>query len=101
MNYRITGDFRVPFRTASEETCVAFKRLLVGLQPNGFLLQDISLCRATSSVQDRNYHQGGQSSMKVEAQAVGALISQVRADIPEQNYGGNVQIYCMLPKDSP
>lgn len=26
---------------------------------------------------------------------------QVRADIPEQNYGGNVQIYCMLPKAGP
>lgn len=25
---------------------------------------------------------------------------QVRADIPEQNYGGNVQIFCMLPKAS-
>jgi hypothetical protein len=26
------------------------------------------------------------------------IASQVRADIPEQNYGGNVQIFCMLPK---
>ena len=26
------------------------------------------------------------------------FLVQVRADIPESNYGGNVQISCMLPK---
>eukprot|EP00929_Paragymnodinium_shiwhaense_P111855 TRINITY_DN80146_c0_g1_i1.p2 TRINITY_DN80146_c0_g1~~TRINITY_DN80146_c0_g1_i1.p2 ORF type:complete len:443 (+),score=86.20 TRINITY_DN80146_c0_g1_i1:149-1477(+) len=54
MNYRITGDFRVPFRIFP------------------FVEQ--------------------QSPHKLE------ITIKVRADIPEQNYGGNVQISCMLPK---
>jgi len=54
MNYRITGDFRVPFRI------------------NPFVEQ--------------------QTPHKIE------ITIKVRADIPEQNYGGNVQISCMLPK---
>mmetsp|Transcript_106345 Transcript_106345/g.300885 ORF Transcript_106345/g.300885 Transcript_106345/m.300885 type:complete len:442 (-) Transcript_106345:93-1418(-) len=54
MNYRITGDFRVPYRIFP-------------------------------SVEQQTPH-------KVE------ITIKVRADIPEQNYGGNVQISCMLPK---
>jgi AP-4 complex subunit mu-1 len=54
MNYRITGDFRVPFRIFP------------------FVEQ--------------------QTPHRVE------ITIKVRADIPEQNYGGNVQITCMLPK---
>merc|ERR1711920_84858 len=54
MNYRITGDFRVPFRIFP------------------FVEQ--------------------QASHKIE------ITIKVRADIPEQNYGGNVQVSCMLPK---
>mmetsp|Transcript_97695 Transcript_97695/g.276356 ORF Transcript_97695/g.276356 Transcript_97695/m.276356 type:complete len:451 (+) Transcript_97695:99-1451(+) len=54
MNYRITGDFRVPFRIFP------------------FVEQ--------------------QTPHKIE------ITIKVRADIPEQNYGGNVQISCMLPK---
>ncbi|CAE8727502.1 unnamed protein product [Polarella glacialis] len=54
MNYRITGDFRVPFRIFP------------------FAEQ--------------------QTPHKIE------ITIKVRADIPEQNYGGNVQISCMLPK---
>eukprot|EP00435_Cladocopium_sp_Y103_P047816 s466_g14.t1 len=56
MNYRITGDFRVPFRIFP------------------FAEQ--------------------QAPYKIE------ITIKVRADIPEQNYGGNVQIFCMLPKTS-
>eukprot|EP00747_Dinoflagellata_sp_TGD_P071407 gnl/TRDRNA2_/TRDRNA2_157018_c0_seq1.p1 gnl/TRDRNA2_/TRDRNA2_157018_c0~~gnl/TRDRNA2_/TRDRNA2_157018_c0_seq1.p1 ORF type:complete len:442 (+),score=90.81 gnl/TRDRNA2_/TRDRNA2_157018_c0_seq1:80-1405(+) len=56
MNYRITGDFRVPFRVFP------------------FVEQ--------------------QSPHKLE------ITIKVRADIPEQNYGGNVQISCMLPKST-
>merc|ERR1712176_476436 len=54
MNYRITGDFRVPFRIFP------------------FVEQ--------------------QTPHKIE------ITIKVRADIPEQNYGGNVQISCVLPK---
>jgi len=54
MNYRITGDFRVPFRIFP-------------------------------FVEQQNPH-------KIE------ITIKVRADVPEQNYGGNVQISCMLPK---
>jgi len=54
MNYRITGDFRVPFR--------------------------VFPC-----VESQTQHQ-------VE------ITIKVRADIPEQNYGGNVQISCKMPK---
>lgn len=54
MNYRITGDFRVPFRIFP-------------------------------FVEQTTPH-------KVE------ITIKVRADIPEQNYGGNVQVSCMLPK---
>lgn len=54
MNYRITGDFRAPFRI------FPFAEL--------------------------------QTPHKIE------VTIKVRADIPEQNYGGNVQITCMLPK---
>merc|ERR1711972_283852 len=54
MNYRITGDFRVPFRIIP------------------FVEQ--------------------QTPHKLE------ITIKVRADMPEQNYGGNVQISCMLPK---
>merc|ERR1712048_1523939 len=53
-NYRITGDFRVPFRIFP--------------------------------------YAEQQTPHKVE------ITIKVRADIPEQNYGGNVQISCMLPK---
>lgn len=56
MNYRITGDFRVPFRV--------------------FPTVDLT------------------SPHKIE------LTIKVRADIPEQNYGGNVQIACVLPKNT-
>eukprot|EP00928_Gymnodinium_smaydae_P028639 TRINITY_DN21792_c0_g4_i1.p1 TRINITY_DN21792_c0_g4~~TRINITY_DN21792_c0_g4_i1.p1 ORF type:complete len:442 (-),score=105.82 TRINITY_DN21792_c0_g4_i1:157-1482(-) len=56
MNYRITGDFRVPFRIFP------------------FVEQ--------------------QTPHKLE------IVIKVRADIPEQNYGGNVQISCMLPKST-
>ncbi|CAE7263237.1 AP4M [Symbiodinium sp. CCMP2592] len=56
MNYRITGDFRVPFRIFP------------------FAEQ--------------------QTPHKLE------ITIKVRADIPESNYGGNVQISCMLPKTS-
>mmetsp|Transcript_65288 Transcript_65288/g.156041 ORF Transcript_65288/g.156041 Transcript_65288/m.156041 type:complete len:446 (-) Transcript_65288:79-1416(-) len=56
MNYRITGDFRVPFRIIP------------------FVEQA-----------DKN---------RIE------ITIKVRADIPEQNYGGNVQITCMLPKST-
>merc|ERR1719324_1596285 len=56
MNYRITGDFRVPFR----------------LFP--FVEQ--------------------QTPHKVE------ITIKVRADVPEQNYGGNVQVSCVLPKNT-
>jgi AP-4 complex subunit mu-1 len=56
MNYRITGDFRVPFRIFP------------------FVEQ--------------------QSPHRIE------VLIKVRADIPEQNYGGNVQISCMLPKST-
>ncbi|CAE7254717.1 AP4M [Symbiodinium microadriaticum] len=56
MNYRITGDFRVPFRIFP------------------FAEQ--------------------QTPHKLE------ITIKVRADIPESNYGGNVQISCMLPKES-
>jgi len=56
MNYRITGDFRVPFRIFP------------------FAEQ--------------------QTPHKIE------ITIKVRADIPEQNYGGNVQITCMLPKSA-
>lgn len=56
MNYRITGDFRVPFR----------------INP---------------MVEQQTPH-------KVE------ITIKVRADIPESNYGGNVQIACMLPKST-
>jgi len=54
MNYRITGDFRVPFR----------------INP---------------SVEQQTPH-------KIE------ITIHIRADMPEQNYGGNVQVTCMLPK---
>merc|ERR1711920_1078984 len=54
MNYRITGDFRVPIRIFP------------------FVEQ--------------------QTPHKIE------ITIKVRADIPEQNYGGNVQISCALPK---
>jgi AP-4 complex subunit mu-1 len=54
MNYRITGDFRVPFRIFP--------------------------------------YAEQQTPHKVE------VTIKVRADIPEQNYGGNVQISCMMPK---
>lgn len=54
MNYRVTGDFRVPFRIFP------------------FAEQ--------------------QTPHKVE------ITIKVRADVPEQNYGGNVQISCALPK---
>mmetsp|Transcript_89439 Transcript_89439/g.276681 ORF Transcript_89439/g.276681 Transcript_89439/m.276681 type:complete len:446 (-) Transcript_89439:140-1477(-) len=54
MNYRITGDFRVPFRIFP------------------FVEQ--------------------QTQHKVE------VTIKVRAEIPEQNYGGNVQISCAMPK---
>merc|ERR1712190_427128 len=54
MNYRITGDFRVPFRIFP------------------FVEQ--------------------QSPHRIE------ISIKVRADVPEQNYGGNVQISCALPK---
>merc|ERR1712083_234523 len=54
MNYRITGDFRVPIRIFP------------------FVEQ--------------------QTPHKIE------ITIKVRADIPEQNYGGNVQISCVLPK---
>merc|ERR1719237_1334388 len=56
MNYRITGDFRVPFRIFP-------------------------------FVEQTTPH-------KLE------VTIKVRADIPEQNYGGNVAISCMLPKGS-
>jgi len=56
MNYRITGDFRVPFRIFP------------------FVEQ--------------------QTPHKLE------ITIKVRADVPEQNYGGNVQISCMLPKST-
>jgi len=54
MNYRITGDFRVPFRIFP-------------------------------SVEQQSPH-------RLE------VVIKVRADIPEQNYGGNVQVSCVLPK---
>lgn len=54
MNYRITGDFRVPFRIIP-------------------------------TVEQQTPH-------KLE------ITLKVRAEIPEQNYGGNVQISCMMPK---
>merc|ERR1712151_1479042 len=54
MNYRITGDFRAPFRIFP------------------FVEQ--------------------QTPHKLE------ITIKVRADVPDQNYGGNVQISCMLPK---
>lgn len=54
MNYRITGDFRAPFKI------------------NPFIEQ--------------------QTPHKIE------ITIKVRAEIPEQNYGGNMQISCMLPK---
>jgi len=54
MNYRITGDFRVPFRIIP-------------------------------TVEQQTPH-------KIE------ITLKVRADVPEQNYGGNVQITCMMPK---
>lgn len=54
MNYRITGDFRAPFK----------------IYP--FIEQ--------------------QTPHKIE------ITIKVRAEIPEQNYGGNMQISCMLPK---
>lgn len=54
MNYRVTGDFRAPFR----------------IQP--FITQ--------------------QSAHKIE------ITINVRADVPEQNYGGNLQVSCALPK---
>jgi len=54
LNYRITGDFRVPFR----------------IQP--------------AVIQEPPH--------KLE------ITIHVRADMPEQNYGGNVQITCMMPK---
>merc|ERR1712151_1007020 len=56
MNYRVTGDFRVPFRIFP------------------FVEQ--------------------QTPHKLE------ITIKVRAYIPEQNYGGNVQISCMLPKST-
>lgn len=56
MNYRITGDFRAPFK---------FFPFVEQITPH-----------------------------KLEATI------KVRADIPEQNYGGNVQIFCMLPKST-
>jgi len=56
MNYRITGDFRVPFRIFP------------------FVEQP--------------------STHRLE------ITIKVRADIPDQNYGGNVQVTCMLPKSS-
>lgn len=56
MNYRITGDFRVPFRIFP------------------FVEQ--------------------QSPYKIE------ISIKIRADVPEQNYGGNVQISCALPKST-
>jgi len=56
MNYRITGDFRVPFRIFP--TCE---------QQTPHMLE---------------------------------VTIKVRADIPEQNYGGNVQIACAMPKSA-
>jgi len=56
MNYRITGDFRVPFRIFP------------------FAEQ--------------------QTPHKIE------VTIKIRADIPEQNYGGNVQVSCILPKNT-
>lgn len=56
MNYRITGDFRVPFRIFP------------------FVEQ--------------------QSQHRLEVSI------KVRSDIPEQNYGGNVQISCAMPKNA-
>jgi len=56
MNYRITGDFRVPFRIFP-------------------------------SVEQQSPH-------KYE------ITIKVRADVPEQNYGGNVQISCVMPKNT-
>merc|ERR1719198_2390933 len=53
-NYRITGDFRVPFR----------------------IMPFVDM----------------QTSHKLE------LTIKVRAEIPEANYGGNVQVTCVLPK---
>jgi len=54
MNYRVTGDFRAPFRIFP------------------FIEK--------------------QSAHKVE------ITIKLRADVPEQNYGGNVQVSCALPK---
>merc|ERR1712087_334245 len=54
MNYRVTGDFRAPFRIFP------------------FVEQ--------------------QTPHKIE------ITLKVRADVPEQNYGGNVQVSCALPK---
>merc|ERR1719221_1825474 len=56
MNYRVTGDFRVPFRIFP------------------FVEQ--------------------QTAHKIE------ITIKVRADVPEQNYGGNVQISSALPKNT-
>lgn len=56
MNYRITGDCRIPFKVYPTVEVIPPHRVELNLK--------------------------------------------VRADIPEQNYGGNVQISCMLPKST-
>lgn len=56
MNYRIIGDFRVPFKFSPFVEQITKHQLEVNIK--------------------------------------------VRADVPEQNYGGNVQIFCLLPKST-
>ena len=47
------------------------------------------------------FHGLKSTDVDVEQKIADIADRQVRADIPEQNYGGNVQIYCMLPKAGP
>ena len=120
MNYRITGDFRVPFRTESlafeqeglEESTPsqhmqnrmteAWLRHCTTWLPHtyDFRSEDISICRAASAVQDRDYHQGHLYQVETRSckmmrycivlpkEARGSLSEFVRRyDLPLQSYG--------------
>ena len=105
MNYRITGDFRVPFRTESlafetggsceeitpsqhmqNRMTKAWLLHCTALQHTyDFHSEDISICRAASAVQDRDYHQG--HLYQVETRSCKRKMEFVRPhDLPWQSF---------------
>ena len=93
MNYRITGDFRAPFRIFPivEETSSHKVELLLKVRASDSPRDDVwrgSLCGCPSA------HPCCLGPTRAVAD------SQIRADIPENNYGANVTIRFPVPRNA-